>query len=83
MIGIGYGLINTPVSAVAVSTLPSEQAGVAAATASSSRNIGLVMGIAVLGTVVNERLPGLRAHESYAHRIHRCAPPRLHGRGRA
>jgi EmrB/QacA subfamily drug resistance transporter len=66
LIGIGYGLINTPVSAVAVSTLPTDQAGVAAATASSARNIGLVMGIAVLGTVVNERLPGLRGHEPYA-----------------
>ena len=82
LIGIGYGLINTPVSAVAVSTLPSDQAGVAAATASSSRNIGLVMGIAVLGTVVNERLPGLRAHESYAIAFTRCAAPGIRRRRR-
>ncbi len=65
LVGVGYGLINAPVSTVAVSTLPTDQAGVAAATASSARNVGLVMGIAVLGTIVNERLPGLRATEPY------------------
>jgi EmrB/QacA subfamily drug resistance transporter len=65
LVGIGYGLINAPVSTVAVATLPREQAGVAAATASSARNVGLVLGIAVLGSVVNGRLPGLRAHEPF------------------
>jgi EmrB/QacA subfamily drug resistance transporter len=66
LVGIGYGFINAPVSTVAVATLPREQAGVAAGTASSARNVGLVLGIAVLGSVVNERLPGLRAHEAFA-----------------
>lgn len=65
LVGIGYGLINAPVSTVAVATLPREQAGVAAATASSARNVGLVLGIAVLGSVVQGRLPGLRAHEPF------------------
>ena len=66
LVGIGYGLINAPVSTVAVATLPRQQAGVAAAMASSARNVGLVMGIAVLGSVVNGRMPGLQEHESYA-----------------
>jgi MFS family permease len=66
LVGIGYGFINAPVSTVAVATLPRQQAGVAAAMASSARNVGLVMGIAVLGSVVNGRMPGLQAHESYA-----------------
>jgi EmrB/QacA subfamily drug resistance transporter len=66
IVGIGYGFINAPVSTVAVATLPRQQAGVAAATASSARNVGLVLGIAVLGSVVNGRFPGLRAHESFA-----------------
>jgi EmrB/QacA subfamily drug resistance transporter len=74
LVGIGYGLINAPVSTVAVATLPRQQAGVAAATASSARNVGLVLGIAVLGSVVNGRLPGLRAHEpfvvAYTNAIH-------------
>jgi len=38
---------------------------VAAATASSARNVGLVLGIAVLGSIVNGRLPGLRGHEAF------------------
>ena len=66
LVGIGYGFINAPVSTVAVATLPRQQAGVAAAMASSARNVGLVMGIAVLGSVVNGRMPDLQAHESYA-----------------
>ena len=66
LVGIGYGLINAPVSTVAVATLPRQQAGVAAAMASSARNVGLVMGIAVLGSVVNGRMPGLQEHGSYA-----------------
>jgi len=66
LVGIGYGFINAPVSTVAVATLPRQQAGVAAAMASSARNVGLVMGIAVLGSIVNGRMPGLQAHESYA-----------------
>jgi len=65
LVGIGYGLINAPVSTVAVATLPRQQAGVAAATASSARNVGLVLGIAVLGSIVNGRLPGLRAGEAF------------------
>jgi EmrB/QacA subfamily drug resistance transporter len=65
LVGIGYGFINAPVSTVAVAALPREQAGVAAATASSARNVGLVLGIAVLGSVVNQRLPGLQAHEPF------------------
>ncbi len=53
-------------STVAVATLPRQQAGVAAAIASSARNVGLVLGIAVLGSVVNGRLPQLQAHEPFA-----------------
>ena len=64
-------LINAPVSTVAVATLPREQAGVAAATASSARNVGLVLGIAVLGSVVNAPARPARA---------RAVPGRLHGR---
>jgi EmrB/QacA subfamily drug resistance transporter len=65
-VGTGYGLINAPVSTVAVASLPRDQAGVAAATASSARNVGLVLGIAVLGSIVNGRLPGLQGNGSYA-----------------
>ena len=37
--------------------MPRDQAGVAAGVASSARNIGIVLGIAVLGAIVNGRVP--------------------------
>jgi MFS family permease len=66
-LGTGYAVINAPISTVAVASLPRDQAGVAAAVASSARNVGLVLGIAVLGSVVNGRLPSLAASEGFAH----------------
>ena len=57
MIGAGYAVLNAPVSTVAVASMPRDQAGVAAAVASSARNVGIVFGIAVLGTIVNGRVP--------------------------
>ena len=56
VLGIGYAVVNAPISTVAVGSMPREQAGVAAAVASSARNIGLVLGIAVVGTAVASRL---------------------------
>ena len=56
-IGIGYAVLSAPVSTVAVSSMPREQAGVAAGLASSARNVGIVLGIAVLGAIVNGRVP--------------------------
>ena len=59
VIGAGYAVLNAPVSTVAVSSMPRDQAGVAAAVASSARNVGIVFGIAVLGTIVNGHVPVL------------------------
>ncbi|HUZ83075.1 MAG TPA: MFS transporter [Gaiellales bacterium] len=66
LLGIGYAVINAPISTVAVASMPRDQAGVAAAVASSGRNVGLVMGIAVLGSIVNARMPGLLARRPFA-----------------
>jgi predicted MFS family arabinose efflux permease len=59
VVGIGYAVLSAPVSTVAVSSMPRDQAGVAAALASSGRNIGIVLGIAVLGAIVNGRVAAL------------------------
>ena len=59
LVGIGYAVLSAPVNTVAVSSMPREQAGVAAGLASSGRNIGIVLGIAVLGAVVAGRVPVL------------------------
>jgi EmrB/QacA subfamily drug resistance transporter len=57
VIGAGYAVVNAPVSTVAVASMPRDQAGVAAGVASCARNVGIVFGIAVLGAIVNGRVP--------------------------
>jgi EmrB/QacA subfamily drug resistance transporter len=59
VVGIGYAVLSAPVSTVAVASMPPDQAGVAAGVASSARNIGIVLGIAVLGAIVNGRVPAV------------------------
>ncbi|WP_329563742.1 MFS transporter [Kitasatospora sp. NBC_01266] len=52
LFGLGFGLVNAPITNAAVSGMPRSQAGVAAAVASTSRQVGQSLGVAVLGTVV-------------------------------
>lgn len=52
--GAGFGLVNAPITTAAVSGMPRAQAGVAAAIASTSRQIGATLGVALAGT-----LPGV------------------------
>jgi EmrB/QacA subfamily drug resistance transporter len=52
LLGAGFGLVNPPITNTAVSGMPPEQAGVASAIASASRQIGNVLGVAVMGTMV-------------------------------
>jgi EmrB/QacA subfamily drug resistance transporter len=49
--GIGLGMINAPITNTAVSGMPRAQAGLAAAVASTSRQIGASLGVAVAGTI--------------------------------
>src|SRR3984885_4612210 len=50
LFGIGFGAVNAPITNTAVSGMPREQAGVAAAIASTSRQVGLSLGVAVIGS---------------------------------
>lgn len=52
LFGAGLGLANPPIAHTAVSGMPAGQAGVAAAVASTSRQVGAALGVAVAGTVV-------------------------------
>jgi EmrB/QacA subfamily drug resistance transporter len=54
----GFGFVNVPITNTAVSGMPREQAGVAAAVASTSRQVGATMGVAVIGSVVAGGLGG-------------------------
>ncbi|MBT2439337.1 MFS transporter [Streptomyces sp. ISL-36] len=50
--GLGFGMVNAPITDTAVSGMPRAQAGVAAAVASTSRQIGQTLGVAVVGAVL-------------------------------
>ncbi|MEU8117157.1 MFS transporter [Spirillospora sp. NPDC049024] len=52
LFGIGFGMVNSPITNTAVSGMPRAQAGVAAAVASTSRQIGQALGVAVIGAVL-------------------------------
>lgn len=54
--GIGFGFVNAPITNAAVSGMPRAQAGVAAAIASTSRQIGQTLGVAVVGSLVASSL---------------------------
>jgi MFS family permease len=56
--GIGSGLVNPPITNTAVSGMPPAQAGVAAAIASTSRQVGMTLGVAVLGAVAGSGAAG-------------------------
>ena len=61
-LGIGTGMVNPAITNTAVSGMPRSQAGVAAAIASTSRQVGTALGVAVMGSAVLSALHGpLRA----------------------
>ena len=47
--GFGFGLVNPPITNTAVSGMPASQAGVASAVASTSRQVGSTLGVAIVG----------------------------------
>jgi EmrB/QacA subfamily drug resistance transporter len=49
--GIGFGMVNPPITNTAMAGMPPAQAGVAAAVASTSRQAGQTLGVAVVGAV--------------------------------
>ena len=57
LFGTGFGLVNTPITNAAVSGMPRSQAGVSAAIASTGRQIGNSLGVAVLGAIVTAHGP--------------------------
>lgn len=58
VLGIGNGMVNPPISNTAVSGMPRSQAGVAAAVASTSRQVGGSLGVALTGSAVASALHG-------------------------
>ncbi|MFF9566363.1 MFS transporter [Streptomyces sp. NPDC014685] len=58
LFGLGFGMVNAPITNTAVSGMPRAQAGVAAAVASTSRQIGGTLGVAVIGAVLAAGVAG-------------------------
>ncbi len=50
--GVGFGAVNPPITYAAVSGMPNNQAGVAAAVASTSRQVGQALGVAITGSIL-------------------------------
>ncbi len=53
VLGSGFGLVNPPITHTGVSGMPPERAGVASAITSASRQLGNVLGVAVMGSMVS------------------------------
>lgn len=54
--GAGFGIAMVPATSTSLAVIPPEHSGMAASTTNTSREIGAVAGVAVLGSVVNGQL---------------------------
>jgi EmrB/QacA subfamily drug resistance transporter len=65
--GAGLGLVNPPITAAGIAGMPPEQAGVASAVISSTRQIGSVLGVAVMGDMLSTGVSsGMAAGQPHA-----------------
>ncbi|MBC9730613.1 MFS transporter [Streptomyces sp. TRM68367] len=65
LFGVGFGFVNAPITNTAVSGMPRAQAGVAAAVASTSRQLGQTLGVAVVGAVLASGLGAASYREGF------------------
>jgi EmrB/QacA subfamily drug resistance transporter len=56
--GVGQGFVNAPITNTTVSGMPRSHAGVAAAVATTSRQIGTSLGVAIVGSILNSHISG-------------------------
>ncbi len=56
--GLGSGMVNAPITQAAVSGMPFSQAGVASGIASTSRQVGTSLGVALSGSILAANLHG-------------------------
>ncbi|WP_432159955.1 MFS transporter [Streptomyces sp. NRRL F-5630] len=65
LFGLGFGFVNAPITNTAVSGMPRSQAGVAAAVASTSRQTGSALGVALLGAILASGITPSRYAETF------------------
>jgi MFS family permease len=56
LVGVGVGTTVVPITSSALSAVPPERSGMAASATNTSREIGAVTGVAILGALVNAQL---------------------------
>ena len=56
LVGIGIGVTVVPVTTSVLNAVPADRSGMAASAANTSREIGAVTGVAILGSLVSSRL---------------------------
>ena len=54
--GLGFGITIVPVTSVVLGVVPAERSGMAASATNTSRELGAVVGVAALGSLVNGHL---------------------------
>ncbi len=69
-LGIGIGMVNAPITNTAVSGMPRSQAGVAAALASTSRQVGSSLGVALAGMLAGGGTRAAASSPSFALATH-------------
>ncbi len=70
LFGVAFGMVNAPVTYAAVSGMPRAQAGLASAIASTSRQVGASVGVALAGTVAGEGRHGAMLWEHFPASTH-------------
>ena len=88
--GIGLGMLLVPVTSVPLTVVPPERSGMAASATNTSREMGAVFGVAILGSIVNAKLTGDLAARlkaigippNFQSLVDPCRPDRRDQRGR-
>ncbi len=70
LFGFAFGAANTPVNIIAMAGMPRSRAGVAGAIASTSRQVGQMLGVALTGALLVRSL-----HEDIVHEYARASLP--------
>ncbi|WP_043451661.1 MFS transporter [Jongsikchunia kroppenstedtii] len=64
--GAGFGMVNAPITTSAVGGMPRDRAGAASAVASTSRQLGVSIGVALCGAVAGRAVAGHGDFTDYA-----------------
>ena len=88
--GVGVGMAMVPVTSASLGSVPAKHSGMAASATNTFRELGAVVGVAVLGSIVNGQLTVNLVQEAHGHRHPEVVPiagglcrhhRRLSGRG--